>query len=264
MKDGFIFYASFQEAIKELPDKTKLLLYNAIADYALDDAEPDFGGNKIACAVFALVKPQIDANARRRDAGTKGGRPNREDQTDARKKPKVTKTKTSGFANGDETKTSGFANDEKIKTNGFAVEKPKEKEKGNVNGKAKANGKANMNEKEKLNAKEKEKENALSFPLGKEREGAVAPCADKPRRSLCPTLGEIKTYCLENGYKIDAQRFYDFYEAKGWRIGSSPMKNWQAAVRTWAGREAEKEKAEAFDTENPFKRMLMEEMAKNG
>ncbi len=41
-----------------------------------------------------------------------------------------------------------------------------------------------------------------------------------------------------------------------------PMKNWQAAVRTWAGREAEKKKEEEMETGNPFKRLLMQEIAR--
>lgn len=32
---------------------------------------------------------------------------------------------------------------------------------------------------------------------------------------------------------LDAGKFVDFYEAKGWKVGKSPMKDWQAAVRNW-------------------------------
>ena len=48
------------------------------------------------------------------------------------------------------------------------------------------------------------------------------------------TEEEVKQYCLENGYTLDAQRFVDFYECKGWMVGKNKMKNWKAAVRTWA------------------------------
>ena len=40
----------------------------------------------------------------------------------------------------------------------------------------------------------------------------------------------------EKGYTVDAQRFIDFYEAKGWMIGRNKMKDWRAAVRTWTRR----------------------------
>ena len=60
--------------MKDLPAATQVLLYNAIADYALYDIVPDFGDDGIARGFFALMRPQIDANNRRRDAGARGGR----------------------------------------------------------------------------------------------------------------------------------------------------------------------------------------------
>ena len=32
---------------------------------------------------------------------------------------------------------------------------------------------------------------------------------------------------------VDANRFVDFYSAKGWMVGKSKMKDWKAAVRNW-------------------------------
>ena len=55
----------------------------------------------------------------------------------------------------------------------------------------------------------------------------------KRKRFEKPTLSEIKQYCIERGNKVDAQHFYDYYESNGWKVGKNPMKNWQAAVRTW-------------------------------
>ena len=48
-----------------------------------------------------------------------------------------------------------------------------------------------------------------------------------------PTLEEVQDYCKERGNKVDASRFIDFYESKGWMIGKNHMKDWRAAVRTW-------------------------------
>ncbi len=55
-----------------------------------------------------------------------------------------------------------------------------------------------------------------------------------------PTVDEVKTYCEERKNSINPQRFVDFYEAKGWRIGKDPMKDWRAAVRTWEQRDGER------------------------
>lgn len=54
-----------------------------------------------------------------------------------------------------------------------------------------------------------------------------------------PTIEEIRQYCLEEGYNIDAEQFFNFYESKGWLVGKSPMKDWKAAVRTWEHRKQE-------------------------
>lgn len=54
-----------------------------------------------------------------------------------------------------------------------------------------------------------------------------------------PTIEEIRQYCLEKGYNVDAEQFFNFYESKGWVVGKSPMKNWRASVCTWNKREKE-------------------------
>ncbi len=48
-----------------------------------------------------------------------------------------------------------------------------------------------------------------------------------------PTVEEITAYGIEIGKAVNAQRFYDFYESKGWTVGSQPMKDWRACVRKW-------------------------------
>lgn len=53
-------------------------------------------------------------------------------------------------------------------------------------------------------------------------------------RFVPPTLENVIGYCQEKGMKIDAQRFIDFYECKGWMVGKNKMKDWRAAVRNWA------------------------------
>jgi hypothetical protein len=58
-------------------------------------------------------------------------------------------------------------------------------------------------------------------------------CMAKSKRFVPPTVEEIKEYCLERNNNVDPQRFYDFYEAKGWYVGKNKMKDWKAAVRTW-------------------------------
>lgn len=55
----------------------------------------------------------------------------------------------------------------------------------------------------------------------------------KEKRFVKPTVEQIDEYVKQNGCHIDAETFFNYYESKGWVVGKSPMKNWQAAVRTW-------------------------------
>ena len=53
------------------------------------------------------------------------------------------------------------------------------------------------------------------------------------RRFTKPTLEDVQAYCAERGKGVDAQKWYDYYSANGWKVGKNPMKDWKAAVRTW-------------------------------
>ena len=48
-----------------------------------------------------------------------------------------------------------------------------------------------------------------------------------------PTLDEVREYIAAKGYTFDAEHFWSFYTAKGWRVGSHVMKSWHAACTTW-------------------------------
>ncbi len=48
-----------------------------------------------------------------------------------------------------------------------------------------------------------------------------------------PTIEEISAFCKERGNHVDPEKFYYYYESKGWRVGSHAMKSWTACVRTW-------------------------------
>ena len=53
-----------------------------------------------------------------------------------------------------------------------------------------------------------------------------------------PTVWEVEKFCRTQGLQlVDAQRFVDYYEANGWKVGRNPMRSWQAAARNWQRRE---------------------------
>lgn len=80
MRDSIVFYRSYYEIIKELPDEQKLKVYEAIFEYGLNENEIELDG--LIKAIFNLAKPNIDsANARYTasiENGKKGGRPKKE------------------------------------------------------------------------------------------------------------------------------------------------------------------------------------------
>ena len=74
----------------------------------------------------------------------------------------------------------------------------------------------------------------IDVNINKEKEG-VRP---KKNAFVKPTCMEVSAYCKERKNTINPESFCDFYESKGWKVGSSPMKNWKAAVRTWEKRDS--------------------------
>ena len=57
---------------------------------------------------------------------------------------------------------------------------------------------------------------------------------DKSNKNIIPPKPEwVSDYCKERNNGITADEFINFYESKGWLIGKSKMKDWQAAIRTW-------------------------------
>ena len=73
-----------------------------------------------------------------------------------------------------------------------------------------------------------------------------------------PTIEEIRQYCTEKGLDIDAEQFFNFYESKGWLVGKSPMKNWRAAVATWAGRQERERKSQIKSAPSQKKESVFE------
>ena len=70
----------------------------------------------------------------------------------------------------------------------------------------------------------------------KEMERKTAGKPPRPRFTP-PTVAQVREYCTERNNLVDPSRFVDFYAAKGWLVGRSPMRDWRAAVRTWEQRD---------------------------
>lgn len=99
MRDGFVFYASWLEAIKNLPREMQGEVLTAIIEYGLY-GETTEAPKPITSAMLAMVKPQIDVNNKRYENGKKGGRPPKSEtkekpnrnQRETKEKPNETKS----------------------------------------------------------------------------------------------------------------------------------------------------------------------------
>lgn len=187
MKDSFVFYASFYEAISNLPGETRLEVYEAICKYALQGELPEL--SPIAKAMFTVMRPVMDAASARYEAsvanGKKGGRPKKENLE-----------KPSNNLKGLETGN---------------LEKPSP----NLN--------VNVNDNDNVNVNVNDNDKVTEIRAAKPPRTRFTP----------PSIDEVKAYCQERGNGVDAERFIDYYNANGWRVGKNAMKDWRAAVRTW-------------------------------
>lgn len=56
------------------------------------------------------------------------------------------------------------------------------------------------------------------------------------KRFVPPTVDDVDTYMLVKNClspAVQSEKFCDFYESNGWKVGKNKMKCWKAAVRNW-------------------------------
>ena len=60
--------------------------------------------------------------------------------------------------------------------------------------------------------------------------------AKSPKRAKFqkPTLQELQEFAFaENLMNVDCERFFNYYESNGWKVGRNSMKDWKATARNW-------------------------------
>ena len=61
-----------------------------------------------------------------------------------------------------------------------------------------------------------------------------AKTVETMQRFTPPTIEEVRAYCEERRNGIDAERFVDFYAARGWMVAKGmKMVDWRACLRSW-------------------------------
>ena len=217
MTESFVFYGTWEEQLECLDPATRGQFLEAIINYGLREEEPDFTG--LARALWVGIKNDMDnAKARRiknmengkrggiqkaQNAGTKTEQsPSQQEQADDTQAKEPLASPSECLATSSDRLASPSQSSD-------IVAKPSQPY---LDVDVDVNGNADVN--------------AYS--------GTIAPQAPPKRRFVKPTVDEIRAYCAERKNNIDAQHFWDYYEARGWKVGGrSAMKDWRAAVRTW-------------------------------
>jgi len=58
----------------------------------------------------------------------------------------------------------------------------------------------------------------------------------KTTRFIKPTKDEVFEYMVEKEFpfaKMESDKFINFFESKGWKVGKNPMVSWRSAVSNW-------------------------------
>lgn len=80
-RDSFVFYKSFADTIKEIPEEYRLEAYETIINYALTGTPPETD-RWIIKAIFQSAKVTIDRAQAAYEAGKRGGRPRKNPETE--------------------------------------------------------------------------------------------------------------------------------------------------------------------------------------
>ena len=195
-KQSFVLYYDIREPLSLLNDSERGRLFSAILNYAEYGELPDFDG--AAQMAFAFIRKALDRDAEKWES-------KREKRVEAgrlgglKRVENLRQTETDGQAN---QANATFAKQIKQNQANQAVPAPV----------------------------------PAPVPVPVPALYEVEGKADKPPRAARftpPSVEEVLEYCRERGNGVDARRFVDFYEAKGWKIGRERMRDWKAAVRTW-------------------------------
>ena len=214
-RESFVFYSSFLKAIRAIKKRDiQAELALAIIEYGITGETIECG--EVVSVAMELIKPQIEANNKKyingmkgAEHGVKGGRPRKEKPQE---NPEVTPEKPQ--------------------------ENPKKTPNVNVND--------NVNDNISFLKKETKSDVAVSDLENENSESPIETLQTPKEQSVggrkkftIPTPEEVQAYCNERNNGISGQQFCDFYSSKGWKVGSQPMKDWKASVRTWEGKRRE-------------------------
>ena len=200
MRESFVLHAEY---IEDLPEELKGTFLRYIYEYGINEIEPELSGLELT--VWLKIKRRIDDDVSAYERKVLNLKQNRNRTTTDAKSTAPTENRT----------------DTERTPNGHRTENTTEEEKPNGDRTDSVSVNVSVNDTECVSVAE--------TPA----EPAPEPAPTR-KRFVKPKLEEIREFCFEKNINIDVDRFFNYYESKGWKVGVSPMKDWKAAVRNWA------------------------------
>lgn len=200
--DNFNFNRDFYDACCALGERDGGRLAMALLRYGYEGAEPDKLPPNLRAA-FTLAKGRVDAMV----AGSQGGKRGASAKSGKSAKHPTQDPTQGGTRGGTRGGSQGGT-------------RPPTQDPGQV----------------PSQQKEKEKEIEEGTPDG----------VPKKTRFQRPTVDEVGEYAASfmasKGLSapFDPERFCDYYEANGWKVGRNPMRSWKAAARNWIAKDSGK------------------------
>ena len=76
-------------------------------------------------------------------------------------------------------------------------------------------------------------------PTPNNKEKSIAPKSQRSHFTI-PSVEEVESECVKIELPVlEAQKFVNYYESKGWVVGKSKMKSWKNALIGWKNRQIE-------------------------
>lgn len=209
IRDSFVIFKNWAEAINALPEENQLETYKALAEYGLKGEMPQ-DISPVSKAMLISFSVSMESNIAKYNAsvenGKLGGRP-----------PK------------DKNQNKPNENLEEPNQTQENLKEPTRNLNVNVNDNVNVNVNDNIynNTNNKL---------SITKKTELDKKGVCNNARARVRTTptfIKPTIEEVQKYCDERKNNVNAEKFWNFYESKGWFVGKSKMKNWKAAVITW-------------------------------
>lgn len=238
---SFTFWANYHDVAMEISPEQQGEFYRAVIDYIFDGTDREADLPFEAKVAFKCVKPSLKRSKTRSENGA--CRSSRDAVESARgehtQAPAAAGPETNAAlacdAYDSENEVAATPYDSKSEVACTPCESKSEAKDEQNESKTQASLRLSSSLSLSSSSREGARADAPAQAQTKVRATVKPKARSKPFRP--PTPDQVSAYAAQQGLAIDARRFCDYYESKGWTVGKNPMRSWQAAVRNWARRD---------------------------